>query len=633
MPTTPEHRQDGPSWEDRRHGQAGPARQAGSAADVAKAQRGPPGATGPIGKTGGRGKQGKDGKQGQRGKTGARGRTGARGAPGKDGAPGTHSGPAPTMKALIFAAVLLLCAGGSAAHSLDISQLKGVDVPEGLKQFIGTIVTELHDVKNENAELQNRTQVVEAELRNKTLVEEELRGEIRWLKKDRDAFQNKTRVVEAENAALKGRVAALEGTVYLLSNQTKKDIRRINARLDQCEADSFAQVVERRRTQEQTPVCGREAVDSMLAVCCTSGAPAGNGHRLQEFVGCDSLPPTCSLECSYQFISIFDNCHDQALMRGLLAEELADWTSFYAVCSEVEQSAAEMGALQPVNVRMFRIMISSDAAQSQAEMFGGGQTQPIIGPLPELPPPPPASTSDFGSTEVQEYHAQCTTSNILTCVPACNATHHGYELLANIDGTDTKFSCNLANMLFSWVGAAALGGYLGSDVKAFLSAVLSGASGTYFLHTQIAALEINTDLIIRPGQHVRVAAEGARWGRGGIIIQDQSSLQLIGVALFVSIAVESGICSLSLRDCDMVLPTPLVVPVGANMTLRAQNTRVGVIRTADTFASFPYGIAVDGALTMQSSGLTWGSNVYIGVIAAEGGAVQCNPCDVSMTPL
>eukprot|EP01050_Picozoa_sp_SAG11_P026987 SAG11_NODE_6667_length_1270_cov_6.366354_1_plen_75_part_00 len=69
-------------------------------------------------------------------------------------------------------------------------------------------------------------------------------------------------------------------------------------------------------------------------------------------------------------------------MQGLSAEQLADWTSFYAVCSEVEQSAAEMGALQPVNVKMFRIVISSDAAQSQAEMFGGdGQTQPVIGPL------------------------------------------------------------------------------------------------------------------------------------------------------------------------------------------------------------------------------------------------------------
>ena len=77
--------------------------------------------------------------------------------------------------------------------------------------------------------------------------------------------------------------------------------------------------------QEQTPACGREAVDSMLSVCCGSGVAAGNGHRLQESVGCDSLPSTCSLQCSYQFISIFDSCHDDALMRGLSAEQLADW--------------------------------------------------------------------------------------------------------------------------------------------------------------------------------------------------------------------------------------------------------------------------------------------------------------------
>ena len=37
----------------------------------------------------------------------------------------------------------------------------------------------------------------------------------------------------------------------------------------------------------------------------------------------------------------------------------------------------------------------------------------------------------------------------------------GYELLATSDETDTKFRCNLANSLYSWIGAAALGGFLG----------------------------------------------------------------------------------------------------------------------------------------------------------------------------
>ena len=128
-------------------------------------------------------------------------------------------------------ALMCGCAGGGAPQKVDISQLEGLDVPEGLKQFIGTIVTELHEVKNENAVLlkgQNRTRVVEAELR----------GEISWLKTDRDAFQNKTRVVEADNAALRIEVTELRGALNLFSNQTKKDIWRINARLNQCEADT-----------------------------------------------------------------------------------------------------------------------------------------------------------------------------------------------------------------------------------------------------------------------------------------------------------------------------------------------------------------------------------------------------------
>jgi hypothetical protein len=74
----------------------------------------------------------------------------------------------------------------------------------------------------------------------------------------------------------------------------------------------------------------------------------------------------------------------------------------------VEQATAEMGALQPVNVKMFRIMISSDAAQSQVEMFGGQgeQSLPIIGPLPEFPCPPPSPSSGGTSANLEQYHAQ-----------------------------------------------------------------------------------------------------------------------------------------------------------------------------------------------------------------------------------
>jgi hypothetical protein len=101
-------------------------------------------------------------------------------------------------------------------------------------------------------------------------------------------------------------------------------------------------------------------------------------------------------------------------------------------------------------------------------------------------------------------------------------------LLATIDGTDTKFSCSLANMLFSWIGAAALGGYLGRNVQAFVSAVNSGAAGTYVL-TLDGDADVGTDLVIQPGQNVIISgdaelAEAPRWGSGGFTVGEMGSL-------------------------------------------------------------------------------------------------------------
>ena len=49
--------------------------------------------------------------------------------------------------------------------------------------------------------------------------------------------------------------------------------------------------------------------------------------------------------------------------------------------------------------------------------------------------------------------------------------------------------------------SAALGGFLGQNVAAFVSAVISGAAGTYVL-TLAADANVATDATIRPGQSV-----------------------------------------------------------------------------------------------------------------------------------
>eukprot|EP01052_Picozoa_sp_SAG31_P015179 SAG31_NODE_968_length_10678_cov_4.493619_3_plen_625_part_00 len=432
---------------------------------------------------------------------------------------------------MVTAAFLLCVGGGVAAQKVDINQLKGLDVPEGLKEVIGSMMLEMQWLKNQNQMLQN---AVEAELRNETLVEEELRGEISWLKSDRDAFQNETRVVEAE---LRKENAALWIKVTELQNQTETN----SARLDQCEIDThpFIKEMERRRMQDEETLCRGSGLSAMFAACCPTSGGNGGHRRFLQSQGCDVLPNTCPSDCAPLFIAFFEGC--QIMINDLSPAEQQEFAALYTDCNEVEQQSA-MANLQPVDVKMFRITINQEAEQ-QAAMANSGSSAPSppFGPV-VLPPSgsPPAPSP--GPTEVQEYHAQCTTQNIMTCVPDCNATHHGFELLATIDGTDTKFSCTLANMLFSWVGAAALGGYLGRNVQAFVSAVISGAVGTYVLTLDVDA-DVGTDLVVQPGQNVIISGDAGlapSWGSGGFTVQERGVLSMEYVGLTGKLALETG---------------------------------------------------------------------------------------------
>jgi hypothetical protein len=182
--------------------------------------------------------------------------------------------------------------------------------------------------------------------------------------------------------------------------------------------------------------------------------------------------------------------------------------------------------MQPVGVKMFRVSISSDA----------------IGPRLQQP-------QGEHAADLQQYHAKCTIQNIRTCVPACNDTTHGYELLATVDGTDTRFSCNIANQLFSWVGAAALGGFLGHDVPAFVSALISGAAGTYVL-ALMGDADVGVDLTIEPGQSVVVSGErtlavAPAWGAGaGFSVAEAGSLSLSYVLVEGALGAHGGVLRL-----------------------------------------------------------------------------------------
>jgi hypothetical protein len=63
---------------------------------------------------------------------------------------------------VVVALFVVACAGGGVAQP-DISHLRGLDIPEGLKQFIGSMMTDIDELKKDRGALQNKTQVVQSE--------------------------------------------------------------------------------------------------------------------------------------------------------------------------------------------------------------------------------------------------------------------------------------------------------------------------------------------------------------------------------------------------------------------------------------------------------------------------------------
>ena len=98
------------------------------------------------------------------------------------------------------------------------------------------------------------------------------------------------------------------------------------------------------------------------------------------------------------------------------------------------------------------------------------------------------------------------------------------------------------------------GGYLGLDIVAFFSAVVSGAPGV-FAAMLLADAGIETDLIVRPGQRVSVSGDPSlpqppHWGGGRLTVQQRGSLSLESVVM-PTIRVSGGELSLTLSRMDV----------------------------------------------------------------------------------
>ena len=83
-----------------------------------------------------------------------------------------------------------------------------------------------------------------------------------------------------------------------------------------------------------------------------------------------------------------------------------------------------------------------------------------------------------GAQAVQEFRCECGGgADISACIPVCDDSIHGYELLLTIDETDLRVSCKIHAGLYSWAGAVSEGSYFGDDDELFISMLVSGAEG------------------------------------------------------------------------------------------------------------------------------------------------------------
>ena len=277
-----------------------------------------------------------------------------------------------------------------------------------------------------------------------------------------------------------------------------------------------------------------------LTACCPAGGGGGSsGHRRGLQGGCSGFPASCSVECAELFVEYYGVCQD--LITAMPATEKEEFDSFYGQCSEAAQVAAAMiDGASPAMI--YHVLVISPVGRGE----------------PPAPSPPPATTG--GSVAAQEFRRVCTTANLATCVPACNAVTYGFLLSIEIDGKGTVMTCNVMDGLFAWVGQASLGGFIGTIFAAFFASVNSGAGGTYMI-TMTEGQNVQSDLTIQAGQVVVVGGDerlavAPAWGSGSITVQQFGSLSLAHISCIGALLVAGG-GMLALSDCDLAASASL----------------------------------------------------------------------------
>ena len=105
-----------------------------------------------------------------------------------------------------------------------ISQLEGLDIPEGLKQFIGSMVTEIDELKKDRDAICNTTQVVQAE---NVALQADMRAQINNGIKDVELLRAELQEQNNSKAALRIEVQELRTVMYWFLSKTDTDMGQL----------------------------------------------------------------------------------------------------------------------------------------------------------------------------------------------------------------------------------------------------------------------------------------------------------------------------------------------------------------------------------------------------------------------
>jgi hypothetical protein len=228
-------------------------------------------------------------------------------------------------------------------------------------------------------------------------------------------------------------------------------------------------------------------------------------------------------------------------------------------------------------------------------------------------------------TLAQQLDVECADDAIsdADCVPNCSEELRGFLMLLNIEGDDSK----LHRGLYSWVGAATDGGYIGADIATFTSSVISAAPGTFVVVLMLDA-GILAALTIQRDQKVAVSgdrslAAAPSWGSGAFVLQQDASLSLIFVSLEGAITLEPGATALMLRDCantNVITGQGVSVPTGTTFTIQATTPTTLVLGVVPMDGH----LVIRGPIVLSNANiLSIASTAFGGASVTVGGGVTC----------